>query len=82
MLSNQTYNPRTNNSARMFSDDPDKMLLKYVLSQTVREQNNRKLQEHLEKLGKIGCRLPKELEHDGISGYQGWQRRESDLRGL
>ena len=82
MLSNQINNPRTNKSAQMFSDDPDKMLLKYVLSRTTKEQNNRKLREHLEKLRKFGGRLPKKLEHDETLGYQEWERGESDLRGL
>lgn len=77
MLSNQTSNPRTTNPAQMFSDDPDNMLLKYVLSQTAREQNNRKLQEHLEKVRKFGGRPPRVLEY-----VQKWQRRESDLREL
>lgn len=82
MLSNQTNITPTNIIARLFSDDPDKILLKYVLSQAAREQNRRKLQEHLKKLRKFGGRPPKEQEHDDESGYQEWQRGESDLRGM
>ena len=61
MLSNQTNNPRENTSARMFGVDPDNLLVKYVLSQTTREQNNRKLQEHLDKLRKFGGKPPIEV---------------------
>ncbi len=74
MLSNQTINPKTIKSAQMFSDDQDNMLLKYVLFQTAREQNNRKLQEHLDKVRKFNGRPPRVLEY-----VQNWQRRESDL---
>lgn len=82
MLSNQINITPTNIIARLFSDDPDKILLKYVLSQAAREQNKRKLQEHLKKLRKLGGRFPKEPEHGDEFGYQQWQRGESVLRGL
>lgn len=74
MISNQNRNLGIINSAQMFSDDPDKMLLQYVLSQTAREQNNRKLQEHLEKIRKFGGRPPRVVEY-----VRNWQRRESGL---
>lgn len=74
MISNQNRDLRIINSAQMFSDDPDKMLLQYVLSQSAREQNNRKLQEHLEKIRKFGGRPPRVVEY-----VRNWQRRESDL---
>ena len=45
----------------MFGVDPDNLLVKYVLSQTTREQNNRKLQEHLDKLRKFGGKPPIEV---------------------
>ncbi len=82
MLFNQTNTPRTIKSARISSDDSDKMLLKFFLSQAAREQNNRKLQQHLQKLKKHGGRLPKERKQDEISSYQEWERGESALRGL
>jgi len=82
MISNQTNTTPTNIIARLFSDDPDKILLKYVLSQAAREQNNRKLQDHLKKLKKFGGRLPKEPGHDEEYGYQEWERGESELRGF
>jgi len=53
MLSNQTNNPQPNKSARMLNDNADKLMLTYVLWHSVREQNNRKLQEHLKMLVKI-----------------------------
>lgn len=67
MFSFQTNNRRTDNSAQMFNNDPDKMILRYVLSQTAIEQNNRKLQEHLEKLRKYGGR-PQKFRQYGDMG--------------
>ena len=61
MPSNQTNNARTNNTARMFRDDPDSLLAKYVLSLTAKEQNNRKLEEHLEKIRKFSGKPPTEV---------------------
>lgn len=72
-LSNQSIDPSTTESAQMFSDDPDKMLLKYFLSQTAKVQNNRKLQEHLEKIRKFGGRPPRVVQY-----VQNWHRRASD----
>ena len=77
MLSSQKINVSTINSAQAFNDDPDKMLVEYVLSQSAIEQNNRKLQEHLEKIRKFGGRPQRVVEY-----VQKWRRRESDLRAL
>lgn len=63
MLANQETNPQKNNPARTLNDVADKMLLTFILWQSAREQNNRKLQEHLEKLKKYGGLPPKKLEH-------------------
>ena len=82
MLSNQSNITPANIIARLFSDDPDRILLKYVLSQAAREQNNRKLEEHLKKLRKSGGRLPRKPEPDAEFGYQEWERGESALRGM
>lgn len=80
--SRQTHSPPANMPERVPGDDPARILHKYILSQTARNQNSRKLKEHLEKIKKYGGKLPKEREHDENWGTQRWLRVVSGPNGM